>query len=99
MKESQAKEQISFIKELMTSPGWKLLCKDIEDNIKFIEWDLLSFNPEGNSTELIYTKTDEKKIRRQILQWLLEMPADMIHQLDGNIEEWEDVGYKDEDTV
>jgi len=37
MKESQAKEQISFIKELMTSPGWKLLCKDIEDNIKFIE--------------------------------------------------------------
>lgn len=79
------KNQIALLRELKNSTTWKLLKVDLERRIKETEDIILnSFDFKYNDRKFSFN--DLKKVERQCLWILLELPDDLILQLDNIFE-------------
>lgn len=80
-----SREQVkSALMELNQSPGWKVLCQAIKEEIDGIENAI--FQNVGEEGERVYSSSDLQKVRRNTLLWLIEHPKNLIESYTGEKE-------------
>ncbi len=81
------KALVGALREMQTTDGWKLLTDELSKIRASIETRILD-TPQGDiDNTLRYTKHDLIRETRRIVKNFMELPDDMVEQLEGSWEE------------
>lgn len=70
---------IGHLKSLVQSEGWSILVKELKNNVKNIEQNVLNISDKSN--EIKYTAHDLKRFERINILWLIDKPKNLINEL------------------
>lgn len=87
----EKKSLIWELKKLLKSKWWDILKKELLENIKTIEEDILNVDDKANEKK--FTKHDLKRFERMNILWLIKKPEVLISYFEGSFanEQIEDV--------
>lgn len=83
---------MTHLKNLVNFPAWEYFRNDLLKQVSFIENSLYKIDFEANKK--VYTKHDILRIERNILKMIIDLPDDLIEQLNQiTIEETKEDEY------